>query len=161
MDRFLRALNKKIVVGVVGGSDLKKQQEQVGDDVTDAYEYSFSENGVVAYKQSKLIHSKGITEYLGEDRLKEFINFVLVYLSTVDCPVKRGNFIEYRLGMLNISPIGRQCSQAERDDFEEFDRDAKVREKMVSVLRKEFGDKLDLQFSIGTFCMYEYLGVVI
>ena len=33
-------------------------------------------------------------------------------------PVKRGTFIEFRTGMLNISPIGRNCSPKERDAFE-------------------------------------------
>jgi hypothetical protein len=33
-----------------------------------------------------------------------------------------GTFIEYRTGMLNISPIGRNCSHAERDAFEEYDK---------------------------------------
>jgi phosphomannomutase len=59
---------------------------------------------------------------LGEENLKTFINFVLGYLAKVDCPVKRGTFIEYRKGMLNISPIGRACAQEERDAFEEFDK---------------------------------------
>jgi hypothetical protein len=35
----------------------------------------------------------------------------LQYLSTLDIPVKRGTFIEFRNGMLNICPIGRNCSQ--------------------------------------------------
>ena len=43
--------------------------------------------------------------------------------------------------MLNISPIGRNCSRPERNDFEAFDKDAKVRETMVGILRKEFGEK--------------------
>jgi len=30
----------------------------------------------------------------------------------------RGTFIEYRTGMINISPIGRNCSREERDEFE-------------------------------------------
>ena len=33
----------------------------------------------------------------------------------------RGTFIEFRSGMLNISPIGRNCSQEERDEYEKFD----------------------------------------
>jgi hypothetical protein len=33
----------------------------------------------------------------------------------------RGTFIEFRNGMLNISPIGRNCSREERNDFERFD----------------------------------------
>ena len=42
--------------------------------------------------------------------------------------------MEYRNGMMNISPIGRNCSKEERNAFEEFDKDAKVREKFVEVL---------------------------
>lgn len=39
----------------------------------------------------------------------------------IDIPVKRGTFIEFRNGMLNISPIGRNCSQKERDEYEVLD----------------------------------------
>lgn len=48
-------------------------------------------------------------EFLGEAKLKEFINFVLSYLAVLDIPIKRGTFIEFRTGMLNISPIGAWC----------------------------------------------------
>lgn len=53
--------------------------------------------------------------------------------------------------MLNISPIGRQCSREERNDFEEFDKVHKIREKMVGELVKHFGagTPYNLQFSIG------------
>ena len=34
----------------------------------------------------------------------------------------RGTFIEFRSGMLNVSPIGRNCSQEERDEFERYDK---------------------------------------
>mmetsp|Transcript_18585 Transcript_18585/g.30310 ORF Transcript_18585/g.30310 Transcript_18585/m.30310 type:complete len:249 (-) Transcript_18585:934-1680(-) len=149
MDAFMKKLKEHIVVGVVGGSDLEKQQEQVGEDVTDVYDYSFSQNGLVGYKDGKLIHTQSMVKLLGEDNLKAFINFVLKYLADVDCPVKRGTFIEYRLGMLNISPIGRACSREERNDFEAFDKEAKIREKMVEALDKEFGEKFGLKFSIG------------
>ena len=32
------------------------------------------------------------------------------------------DFIEYRNGMINVSPIGRNCSQEERDAFEIYDK---------------------------------------
>ena len=60
----------------------------------------------------------------------------------------RGTFIEFRNGMINVSPIGRNCSKSERDAFEEFDREAGVRQTMVERLRTEFAD-LNLRFSIG------------
>jgi phosphomannomutase len=33
----------------------------------------------------------------------------------------RGTFIEFRSGMWNISPIGRNCSQEEREAFAVYD----------------------------------------
>ena len=40
--------------------------------------------------------------------------------------------------MVNVSPIGRSCSKEERNAFEEFDKKAKVREKMVEALKAVF-----------------------
>ena len=48
MKSFLTSLREKIVVGIVGGSDLVKQKEQMGDDVVTECDYNFSENGLVA-----------------------------------------------------------------------------------------------------------------
>mmetsp|Transcript_16857 Transcript_16857/g.19124 ORF Transcript_16857/g.19124 Transcript_16857/m.19124 type:complete len:251 (+) Transcript_16857:263-1015(+) len=149
MAKFMQELRERIVVGVVGGSDLVKQREQVGEDVTDQYDYSFSENGLCAYKDGKLIHTKSFVEYLGEEKMKEFLNFVLKYLADVECPVKRGTFVEWRTGMLNISPIGRACSREERNAFEAFDKEAGVRKKMVAALEEKFGESFGLKFSIG------------
>ena len=50
-------------------------------------------------------------------------------------PCKRGTFIEFRKGMINCSPIGRACSQTERDAFEQYDKGAQVRPKMVEALK--------------------------
>eukprot|EP01052_Picozoa_sp_SAG31_P074315 SAG31_NODE_33421_length_344_cov_0.628571_1_plen_90_part_01 len=43
-------------------------------------------------------------------------------------------------GMLNVSPIGRNCSQEERDAFEEYDKQTKVRATMIEVPRREIRD---------------------
>ncbi|CAM9939051.1 unnamed protein product [Scytosiphon promiscuus] len=69
-------------------------------------------------------------------------------MADIDIPVKRGTFIEFRTGMLNISPVGRNCSQSERDAFEQYDHEHKIREKMVAAMREEFAE-LNLTFSIG------------
>jgi phosphomannomutase len=50
--------------------------------------------------------------------------------------------------MLNISPIGRNCSRDERNEFEKYDHIHKIRDTMVGVLRAEFAD-LNLTYSIG------------
>ena len=43
--------------------------------------------------------------------MNRLISFILKYLSTIELPQKRGTFIEFRNGMLNVSPIGRNCSR--------------------------------------------------
>ncbi|XP_021888316.1 phosphomannomutase-like [Carica papaya] len=83
-----------------------------------------------------------------KEKLKEFINFTLHYIADLDIPIKRGTFIEFRSGMINVSPIGRNCSQEERDEFEKYDKVHNVRPKMVAVLREKFAH-LNLTFSIG------------
>ena len=85
---------------------------------------------------------------MGEDKLKKLINFSLRYIADLDIPVKRGTFVEYRNGMMNISPIGRNCSRDERNAFEEYDKQHNVRKAFVEALKKEM-DGCNLHFSIG------------
>ena len=91
------------------------------------YDYLFSENGLVAYKDGELLAEASLKTYLGEKKLQELINFLLHYIADLDIPIKRGTFIEFRKGMLNVSPIGRNCSQEERDEFEQYDKKANIR----------------------------------
>ncbi len=91
MDSFIQELRQRVVVGVVGGSDLPKQKEQLGGNCLERYDYNFAENGLVAYKSGLLIGSQTIRDYLGEDNLKEFINFTLHYIADLDIPIKRFN----------------------------------------------------------------------
>ena len=41
------------------------------------------------------------------------------------------------MGMLNISPIGRNCSREERNAFEEFDLKNGIRATMVEKMKEE------------------------
>jgi hypothetical protein len=52
---FLKQLRTHTKIGMVGGSDLIKQKEQLGEDVLDMFDYVFPENGLMAYKDGKLI----------------------------------------------------------------------------------------------------------
>lgn len=145
---MLNSLRKKYYIGFVGGSDIDKQVEQVGDDCLDLFDYGFPENGLSFYKGSKLIKQKRFIDEVKENLYQEFVNFCLDYLSKVNLPFKRGNFIEFRNSMVNISPCGRNCTNDERKKFFEYDNKHHVREEMVRVLQEKF-DKHNLQFSIG------------
>ena len=99
-------LRERVLIGVVGGSDLVKQQEQLGADCLDRFDFFFSENGLAAYKQGQLLKKTSFLEHLGDAKIQPLINFILRYVADLDIPVKRGTFIEFRNGMLNVSPIG-------------------------------------------------------
>lgn len=144
----MRRLRKLVTIGTVGGSDLHKQTEQLGPNVLTEFDYVFAENGLVAYKAGEQLAVQSLSTHLGEANLKEFINFCLKYLADIDIPLKRGTFIEFRNGMINVSPVGRNCSQSERDDFEKYDLANGIRAKFVDTLRERFAH-LDLTFSVG------------
>ncbi|XP_078611691.1 phosphomannomutase 2-like isoform X1 [Branchiostoma floridae x Branchiostoma japonicum] len=149
MEEFMMKLKEKVVVGLVGGSDLVKIAEQMkGEDVVKKFDYVFAENGLVAYKDGGLLAKMNIQEHMGEEKLQSFINFCLQYMSKLTLPVKRGTFIEFRSGLINVCPVGRSCSQEERIQFNQYDQEHKIRETFVAELQKQFPD-IGLVFSIG------------
>ena len=119
MVKFLEKLRNKCVIGLVGGSDLVKIQEQMDNRACTAFDFTFGENGLTAFKGLEELKGESVLEFLGEERLKKLINFTLHYIADLDIPQKRGTFIEFRKGMLNISPIGRNCNREERNAFEQ------------------------------------------
>lgn len=152
MTDFIDDLGKKCCIAIVGGSDYKKIKEQLhspdGRSVNEKFDYVFSENGLIAYKGDEQITCTSMKDHIGEDLLQEFINFCLEYMSKITIPKKRGTFVEYRTGMLNVCPIGRACSQDERIEFNEYDKIHQVRPKFVAALQERFKDA-NLTFSIG------------
>lgn len=148
MKETLEALRKKVVVGFVGGSDLSKQVEQLGSTVLSDFDYCFSENGLTAYKLGKELASQSFIGWIGDEKYNKLVKFILRYLSDIDIPVRRGTFIEFRNGMINVSPVGRNASTQERNEFEKYDLEHKIREKLVNALKEEFSD-YGLTYSIG------------
>lgn len=153
----LKKLKQKVKVGLVGGSDLNKISEQMNflelknykDQLIQDYDYVFVENGLIAFENGQQLGSQSILKHFGEDICQELINFCLEYISKLKIPKKRGNFIEFRSGMINVSPIGRSCTLEERLEFYAFDQVNKVREQFVNALTEQFGEKYKMKFSIG------------
>ncbi|XP_065178941.1 phosphomannomutase 2-like [Sycon ciliatum] len=147
MKKFMAELRTKCKIGVVGGSNLAKISEQMDGDVLDLYDYVFAENGLVAYKDGKHLATTSIKDF-GDDKLQKFINFCLKYMADIQLPKKRGTFIEFRSGLINVCPVGRDCSQEERMEFFAYDQEHKIRENFVAALEREFPD-FGLKYSIG------------
>ncbi len=85
---FLIELSKCVVVGIVGGSDLPKQEEQLGKGIVTKFPYNFSQNGLVAYKNGILLEEQTLSKFLGEENLKRLINWTLKYIADLDIPIK-------------------------------------------------------------------------
>ena len=147
-----------------------KQQEQLGSssvDVTTLFDFCFSENGLVAYRLGKPLASNSFIQWLGEEKYQDLADFCLGYISKIKLPKKRGTFVEFRNGMINVSPIGRNASVEERNEFEayvhvplrfalfaaifapshsiidkgfSYDKIHNIRKDMVEALKKQFPD---------------------
>ena len=139
---------ENLTIGIVGGSDLMKQKEQLGEENLRLFDYVFSENGLYASHMGKLLEKTSIASEMGEDNIKKLVNASMKYMANLDIPVKRGTFIEFRNGMINLCPVGRSCSQEERMQFYKYDMEHNIRKNMVTALSEELKD-LNLTFSIG------------
>ncbi|KAI9880081.1 MAG: Phosphomannomutase [Pleopsidium flavum] len=151
MLQLLSQLRHKCVIGFVGGSDLAKQQEQLGTPsipVTSLFDFCFAENGLTAYRLGVPLASHSFIQWLGEDKYKQLVNFCLVYIAGLDIPVKRGTFVEFRNGMINISPIGRNATHTERAAYQTYDITHHIRPDFVAALKSKFPD-FGLTYSIG------------
>lgn len=149
---LLSHLRQNTAIGFVGGSNLVKQQEQIGDvakvPVTQLFDFCFAENGLVAYRMGVPLASNSFIKWIGEAQYKKLANWILHYIADLDIPVKRGTFIEFRNGMINVSPVGRNATKTERDDYEKYDLEHGVRKTMIEEIKKAFPD-LKAEYSIG------------
>lgn len=111
MTELLKELRKKVIIGFVGGSDLVKISEQLAVDhkpstgrssvsaiisvlnatnpAVESFDYAFAENGLTAYKAGKVLESQSFIKFLGEEKYKPLVNFILHYLADMDIPIKR------------------------------------------------------------------------
>ena len=148
-------------IAIVGGSNLDKQKEQLGNKNLELFDYIFSENGLVSLINNNgnltNFHSNSFQDYLGIKNYEYLINSCFEKLIELKPPVKTGTFIESRTGMINVSPVGRNCSQKQREQFFEIDKTNKYREDLIKFLKDKWinlqnnseREVPNLSFSIG------------
>jgi phosphomannomutase len=131
--------------------------------VTSLFDFCFAENGLTAYRLGKPLTGNSFIEWIGEEKYQKLVNFILKYIANLEIPKKRGTFVEFRNGMINVSPIGRNASVEERIEFEKYvvqgcveglddisnryadgdgryDKEHNIRPPFVEALKKEFPD---------------------
>jgi len=145
----LKLLSSKYIIALVGGGTYSHISEQV-EDLVSICDYIFTENGTKTYKNNEVIYEIHIKTLLGEKLLREIIDYSLLYMSNIKLPFKRGTFFELRTGLINICPMGRNCTYDERLEFIEYDKKNKVLERMNEDLKNRFKEHPQLVFSIGS-----------
>jgi phosphomannomutase len=54
-----------------------------------AFDYAFSENGLTAYKLGQPLASQSFIKFIGEEKHKVLVNFILHYIADLDIPIKK------------------------------------------------------------------------
>jgi len=53
------------------------------------FDFAFAENGLTAYRLGKQLPSQSFIKFIGEERYKKLVNFILHYVADLDIPIKR------------------------------------------------------------------------
>lgn len=61
--------------------------------VLEEMDYCLPENGLTAYKMGKPLPSETFITFIGEERYKTLVNFILHYIADLDIPIKRSGFL--------------------------------------------------------------------
>jgi phosphomannomutase len=147
---FLTWMNDKEVY-IVSGGTFERILNQVGTDVLNETSGVFACMGNVFLQRVELVNDSGYSEWqiVYENKFEYPKNLVRRLESIVaksDFPVKTGRHYEERVGMINYSIVGRNATQEQRKQYEDWDAERQERKQIVEKLRKKF-DALD--FVIG------------
>jgi len=126
---------KSFPVALVTGSDYKKTQEQLGDEILDSVLYSFNCSGNAIYRNGKLIYAKDWT--MPDDLRARLLD--LLKHSTYP-GVKTGCHIEERTGSVNFSVVGRNATDIQRKDYYNWDLVNQERHTIAKIIRTEFSE---------------------
>jgi len=125
---------------LVTGSDYIKTVEQVGQEVIDNCKMLFNCCGNEVRVGKLIVHSS--TWHPTHD----LIDALDEELSASEFPLRTGNHIEIRTGLLNFSIVGRNASKEERKQYIEWDRETNERNTIATRLGQHFND---IDFMVG------------
>lgn len=128
-------------VYLVSGSDYKKLQEQLPDNILKACQAVFSCSGNETYIAGEMV-SNNVW-----DPPQNLLDSLQALIESSKSPVKAGAHIEIRNGMVNFSTVGRNCTHQQRLNYVEWEKTSDERKRLIdTVLAPVFKD---LQFDTG------------
>jgi phosphomannomutase len=129
---FFKAFVQSNKVWLVTGSDYAKTVEQLGADITERVVTCYNCSGNDVWHRGMRVNSKPF------EAPKELYDLMLGWLHISSFPLRTGNHIEKRVGTINFSIVGRNCTLEERKMYIKHDRDNRERESIAYQINSEF-----------------------
>lgn len=131
-ENYLRQFVRAQTVFLVTGSDHEKISEQLPSDILQACDGVFTCSGAELWQHKNIVYRK---THKFPDKLIELAEH---FIDGSPYPLRCGNHIEHRPGMLNISVVGRNASLDQRKAYHRWEETAMERKAFVYDLLNEF-----------------------
>ena len=119
-------------VWLVTGSDYAKTVEQLGADICESVVTVYNCSGNDVWHRGKRVNSKPF------EAPKELYDLMNGWLQGSLFPLRTGNHIEERVGTINFSIVGRNCTLQERKEYVAWDIENRERESIAYQINSEF-----------------------
>ena len=119
---------------LVTGSDLDKTKEQLPINYIDRAEAIFTCCGNQMWRDDELIYDN---KFKVTKKLNKLLGTIM---SNSQYPYRYGNHIEDRGSMVNFSIVGRDCTQEQREEYFEWDKQSLEREIIANAVKEKFPD---------------------
>lgn len=122
-----------VKLGIVGGGTYKKIKWQMGNSLK-YFKYIFAECGAIVYIDNILCSDKNMVDYCDRPLLNKIIGTALFIISQMPI-IFHGQQIDFRKGLVYISPPGMQATTYERNYFIEQDKNFELRKNLLCKLK--------------------------
>jgi len=129
---FFTTWIKQKNVYLVTGSDKEKTIEQIGLNIWKNVNKVYQSCGNQVWKKGKLIEERSFSL---NEKMKNKLTF---FLKNSRWSEKFGNHFEQRVGLVNFSIIGRNCTQKKREEYYFWDSQNKEREMICNHIMEHF-----------------------
>jgi len=134
----MRTLTGSSKVYLASGSDMKKIEEQVPHEILAQCGGIFPCSANQFYKGEELQYEN---QFIPEESL---VHQLEKMIETSPYPLRTGNHIEYRPGMINFSIVGRDATLEQRSAYYKWDSKKQERKRMAVLLMATFPE-LDIK----------------
>ena len=136
LDCLIEIKNKHpdIQLGIVGGGTCEKISWQLNNN-NNLLKYLFCECGSKVFIDGNLIFEQNILNFTNRDYLNSIIKEALKQISNMPI-IFNGHQIDFRTGLIYISPPGMQSGKLERDYFKEMNTNDWLRNGLINKLKQ-------------------------